>query len=231
MKKTPSFALNYNSKGKDGEHTLTVNNRDILLTRGGVAKLGRKRRRPDDLPILTRDDLLARVKLLSEMRDQAFISVLYLTGARISEIVGQKKKGKKGFLVRQYRTEEKNGNEYRIFVGILTLKRREVFRRSIPVNVNREREFVFYIDQWMQACPGNLPVFNFSRVFGWQITNKVGVFPHFLRHLRNTHLVQNYGFNSSQLKTFNGWSDEKPASTYVHLGYHDLLKKMEESGR
>jgi len=49
---------------------------------------------------------------------------------------------------------------------------------------------------------------------------------HYLRHCRATHLVTIYGFDSMRLVKYMGWTDARPADTYVHLNVDDLADKM-----
>lgn len=202
----------------------------LLSSRGVGLKSGKKRRVPNDLPLYSPDEVLKKIKGLPEQKFRAFAAFLYLSGARIREVLGHKEKGLKGFCPKQYRKVYEDGVELRVFREMWTLKRRggKVLRRSIPVVVGREREFVRIVDDWMDSRDPSVPAFGFSRQYGWLIIREMGMFPHFLRHLRNTHLVTEYGYNSSLLKNFNGWSDEKPASVYVHLGFDDLLRQMKK---
>jgi len=176
-----------------------------------------KKRNPKEMPLMDKEELLSALNILEKTRDRALVSSLYLTGARISEIVRKLRKN-----------QIKIRGKFLIVEGVPILKRREkeFLKRNIPINMEKERPFVNIFLRWYESCPTPI-LFNISRIHAWRIINKVGLFPHYLRHLRLSHLVTEYGFNSSELRHFTGWKEETTASWYVHLRTEDLMRKME----
>jgi len=50
--------------------------------------------------------------------------------------------------------------------------------------------------------------------------------PHYLRHCRLTHLVEEYAYDHIKLMQFAGWTDVRPASVYLQLDWHNLADAM-----
>ena len=51
--------------------------------------------------------------------------------------------------------------------------------------------------------------------------------PHYLRHVRLTHLVTEYDYSIARLMRYAGWSDPRPAAVYLQLNWRSLAKGME----
>ncbi len=50
--------------------------------------------------------------------------------------------------------------------------------------------------------------------------------PHFLVHARSTHLSDIYGFSTTQLKAYRGWTDERPGKVYIHTSVENLINSQ-----
>lgn len=191
-----------------------------------------KRRRADSVDIINRQALLYKLKAIKSKRNAALAAFIYLTGCRISEIVGKTKKAKQGPVeIRPLQVDdiEVLPNEGLVLVhNVACLKRRdEVPRRTIPIVIETEREFIAVFDEYFKHLQPGQPIFKITRQRAWQIMNKeLGLFTHFLIHERCTHLVSYKGFTDLDLKQFRGWSNTVPAATYTHLNYRDIAAKM-----
>ena len=56
--------------------------------------------------------------------------------------------------------------------------------------------------------------------------SKIGIFPHYFRHLRITNLDIIDGLSEYQIVRFIGWSDSSPLKSYMHLKHEDVLNAM-----
>lgn len=187
---------------------------------------------PKDRRILSRNELLEIINGIKNPRDRALICFLYLTGARISEALQVTKNDieeREGYILINLPTLKK----YKI-LGKTTLPdgrkklltQRDIQRRVVPINPARDQEFLDHIIGWFQAQV-NITLFGFkSRIRAWQILHRYDLFPHYLRHLRLTHLVTERNFTDQDLIKFTGWADSKPAKYYIHLRWEDIAKKV-----
>jgi integrase len=172
-----------------------------------------------------------------KIRDRALFCFLYLTGARVEEIV----RGKKEVGVRKKDLEiVKVGGKDFLVVSLYTLKNRKHLIRKIPIPIHRERRLVKYVLRYVKNIKNEDEfLFNFTKQRAWQIIkkilskykknykhNKFMNANHFLRHCRLTHLVTIYDFTDQDLVSFAGWSNSLPATTYSHLRFKDLARKM-----
>lgn len=200
---------------------------------------------------------------VTNLRDRAFMSFLYLTACRkgeplphrkkikvfemVNDVDGRKNKewtGKyrysviEGFRVNQIigvNRYNKAANKMMRFVDFQNLyvgKTRLdplLSIRTVPVNVELYREFLQYIFDYIRAekLDGESVIFKFSSRTATNLTDKsIGVFPHFLRHLRLTHLKILHGYDAIDLMRFVRWKDTRPADVYVHLDPRDLALKQ-----
>lgn len=192
---------------------------------------------------------------LNNLRDKALASFLYMSGCRISEILGTtktikhyiKEKGK--FILdlegmRAYNPEEntitkvkpltKESIEIKPEIALMLihdvpcLKRREdIPKRYIPVYIPKVRAFFEIFMQYYKTLQPGQPLFSITRQRAWQIMkSKLGLFNHFFIHNRTTHLVVHDGFSDQDLKQYRGWSSTLPATSYVHMRWQDLARKM-----
>ena len=194
----------------------------------------------------TQTELLNWINNLKRERDRALVSCLYLTGARINEILN-KLKAEHIEIVRI------EGDRFVIFKNIITEKKRnkKSQRRNIPVilDKNKENEFWKILNNYMKQLPSNKPIFNMTSTRAYQIINawlklfkettpkkkkskrKVSFFDgcHYLRHVRNTHLATLYDYSEFDLKKHNNWSSTQPAAVYTHLKVGDLVSKLKKA--
>ena len=171
--------------------------------------------------VLSREEIDRMISRAEKLRDKAFIAFLYMTGARVSEVVKKITvhdfKRQNGFLIVRIPTLKNRSQPYR-FIGM-------------PLSDPYTRIILKYI---MLNEKSELPLWNFSRRYANKILKSLGgpnVHCHLLRHTRLTHLVVYGGMNEFDLTRFAGWSDSDPARTYVHMRGDDLLPKIERASR
>lgn len=162
---------------------------------------------------------------ITSLKNKAYISFLYLTGCRVSEIVGIKERGIPPICASQLEVH----GDILVVNNVHILKRREVMVKNIPIPMKKERELVLAFLQYASQRPIDEPLFPFGRRRALEIVKQeLGseYFNHYLRHCRVTRLTTDYGFNSNELVAFIGWKDSRQASIYSHLNWKDLAKKF-----
>ncbi len=129
--------------------------------------------------------MLARCKTSNEL---AFITVLYYTGARVSEIIALEAK-------------DVYVSGVKVYFKIRRLKG-STATRDISFFTN-QLGFDTVLNEVMLAEKEQRRVFPFSRTTAWRISKRTtGVYPHFFRYNRFTYVVDKYGLTA--LRAFGG---------------------------
>jgi len=167
----------------------------------------------------TINDIIDKIKLLKKEKYKALFALLYLTAARISEIV---KITTKRHIVQEIRRSrpflvvrlENRKNKQRKFKEIL-----------VPMDYpSQEKELssivLAYIekndrDEVLFTMTKNAVHHYFKKYIGWNC--------HVIRHLRLTHLITMYGADPERLKKMAGWTDLRPGKYYINLVTDDLI--------
>lgn len=181
--------------------------------------------------ILSRNEILAMIsKIPKDFRRfenkglmyRALISLLYLTGARINELLTIKKSQF------EFTQDQETGIKYVIVNNIPTLKRKPMQYRTQFMRKDIEEEFIEHVRLWMaELTNDDALLFPINSSRAWQIVEKyTGKWDHYFRHARNTDLARLYGFNSYWLQKWNGWSRISSSEPYVNLVAEDLKEKV-----
>ena len=113
-----------------------------------------------------------------------------------------------------------------LVINLRNLKNRKEHRKTIPIRLdnpinlklwNLAKVYFSTLEYDYQE------LFPFGRRNAERIINKIGFNPHSLRKIRLTHLTQYSNFGEQKLTKYAGWTDSRPASTYVKLTYEDLV--------
>lgn len=185
------------------------------------------------------------IKKLNQMqRDAALIAFMFITGARVSEIVGIRSED--GYVVEPIRKDQITRFEYQGRViwkveSMPVLKRRNearfdstslvermiVPRRDIVIPYEFEKELIDIITRHINKFNDRDILFEMTDRNAHKILYRFyKVYPHFMRHLRATDLTVRYNMNGLQLKHFFGWTSQKMAERYAHLNTQNLLDGM-----
>ena len=155
---------------------------------------------------------------LKEGQERVLFLLTYITAGRISEVVELQcnsiqpvfKEGRNAFTITMPNRKNKHDTT-----------------KIIPIPLDRELEAAFIepVYQFVKDKTGR--IFRFKTpARAWQILGKVGYNPHFLRHVRLTHMETIYGLSSERLRNYAGWTDNRPATHYVKLNWGDILDGM-----
>ena len=169
-----------------------------------------------DVPTI--GDIRQWVTAIKNKRDRFLIALTYLTAGRIREVIGIRPN--------DITRVRKNGRDV-IFIHMMNEKsKRRTFKDiAIPIDGEPLTGIILgYIDS-REASSMGLLGFK-TRYRGWQIFHKYGCNPHWMRHIRLTHLVTVYDFNDQLLIRYAGWASSKEAKHYMELRWHDFLDRM-----
>jgi len=164
-------------------------------------------------------------------RTRALASLLYLTACRISEIL---KVVKQTDIIRDKADIEEEldwriGEKNIILVKTGNKKHKRTRTKTQIINLDRpiERELWGNVDDYIDEIGEREILFPHNRDWAHKLLRKeYNIFPHLLRHFRLSHISGKYDLTEQQLVLFAGWTDGRPAKTYVHLRARDLLRKL-----
>jgi len=172
-----------------------------------------------DLPDL--NELVSMVNECKEPRVKALFSILYLTGCRISEILA--KKGTdfqgdfQGLTPKQVAFDYIEGKEV-VYIRTPNRKNKNRTSKRQPIPLIKEKELYKFVYDYIKGKEPTRPIFDFGIRRARQLLLKHFKFnPHFIRHIRLSHLVIHYDFNEQALVRFAGWSDGRPSKHYIEM--------------
>lgn len=181
-----------------------------------------KKRKVAEAELMTKHELIKKIKDIQNDTHRAFFALLYLTGARVSELLSTLK-------LKNFDIQKISGRDFLIVANIPTLKRREAAPRTIPINMEIEYDLVNCIVRYLEFREPTHILFPYKRRYMYNLSIRYfgkQISPHYFRHLRNTHLAADYGLDGFHLKQFNNWASVKSADFYIHLNPKDLAKRM-----
>ena len=119
------------------------------------------------------------------------------------------------------------------FLEIRTENRKNKNKKTklLPIPIDKEIEILKYLNDYLASLQPEELLFKFTPIRARQIINKsTGMNIHFIRHIRATHLITLYSFNEQMLIKFMGWSDSRPAKSYMQLSSEDLAREFYKNG-
>jgi len=148
---------------------------------------------------MARDEVAEMISKAQSQRDRVLIALLYLTGARVSEVLSLRKKD---IIV----------EENMIRIRMPARKRRErgplIFRHILPIS--KTAPFIEEVLIYIQKLDDDNHLFSgykspMTRVRAWQIIKELNqnTFPHFFRHTRLSKLSE-AGADPFQLRDWSG---------------------------
>lgn len=152
-------------------------------------------------------------------RDKALFSMLFLTGARVSELLAIRKIN--------VMIEDKYGEKF-INIRLKTLKQRGERKnkpRVIPILYRDNTTFLNPFLRYIQLRDEPFErVFKISRVWVWHQAKKYGLGkPHNLRHSFITEKAAE-GFTPYEVKEMGGWASTRMIDRYQHAFMKEQLQ-------
>lgn len=172
-----------------------------------------------ELPIPTIYEMKEKARMIAKPEDKAFFVIAYLTAGRVTEIIRSLKKGN---LV----MDKVNGRDILLIRDMPNRKHKKKHLKDIPIPLDKEGEFVEMLKEYTEELPEGNVLFRFGKTTAWKKMMEQGFNPHWMRHIRLTHLVMVYDFNEQLLIRFAGWTDSRSAKDYMELRWKDILQKL-----
>ena len=181
----------------------------------------------------TINSIILTADSIDNYRTRALFVLLYLTAARIGELVRYKRKNVKGewnkyasIRKKDFSFVERNGRKI-ILIKLRNEKHKSRFTKELPVPLDREENVTMWnmVKEYLDQIELEQELFSFNYQYGYkQIIPYCN--PHWLRHVRLTHLITVYDFNENLLQRFAGWTDTRPSKHYAELKWKDYLDKL-----
>ena len=177
------------------------------------------------------NDIISIAKSVRNDRNRCLFVLTYLTAGRLQELVRYKgrykKKGEERSSIRRddIKIEERMGRSI-LLINLRNEKHLKKHRKNIPVPLDISENQVFFslISGYLDTLEKDEELFSIGYKRGYVILSKINRWnPHWLRHIRLTHLVTIYNYREHQLMLYAGWSDNRPARHYLELRWEDLL--------
>lgn len=157
---------------------------------------------------------------IESLRDRAIFSILYVTGARVSEVTRR-------LTVADIEVKTEGNRAFSLF-RLQTEKRKKNVIRILPIPYDSHKAFIDTINNYIKGYDlkqGEV-LFTLSRNHIYRLAKEeLGLHPHFLRHTRTSHLAE-LGFTEQELRTWGGWTDTRPISIYTHLNWRSMTGKL-----
>jgi len=179
---------------------------------GRTAWKGQKRLLEGGLP--DRDRVIKRIMDVEDPRDRFICALAYLTGARATELTDLEKS--------RIWKEDIKGKECVIF-RLTNRKSKRHKEKMLAVAAEDEPELCGIVVGFVSNFQGDILTPGTQQAMYHIIKKSLGWNPHFMRHIRLTHLTVNRGYSEIKLTRWAGWTDSRPASTYVKYRYPDFI--------
>jgi len=196
--------------------------------------------------VISIEQFKKKVLSLKNKKVAAALSILYLTGSRISEILRSKDKKTGEYLpgIKFKDIKISNNGQY-VIITTKVEKIKNSSRAKKNPQLRKKKAFIKYdkkdvyfplfniLDEYMDSLPNDLKnnpeteLFKFSyQYFAKYLSNHLGWNPHYIRHLRASHLAQNHNFNDTELRHFFGWITGEMPSRYTHINDEVVMNKL-----
>lgn len=168
---------------------------------------------------INREQLLNIINNLDDPRTKAFISMLYVTGASIGQLVNHKRRGKKHKGIKKFHLDSYMTKYGKNIFKVKTIRnynaRKDKSRyRDIYVFWYIDKDFIQHILNYIRNKAREEVLFNFSTVYGWKLLDGLGINARMIKAIRDNDLKEIYGFSLKDMNTYgtinSHWGIEQP---------------------
>jgi len=171
--------------------------------------------------LIKKSDILNIINDLDNQKYRAFVAMLFITGARISEITRpgkikkyqlenvQDSKGKKWFVVRQVRVL-KSGIKPKYTDRVAKYE----YDHPFIIEILNHAHSIINDDK---------PLFTFNRQFGYRILQPYLITPHDIRATRARDYDLTYKFSVPKIQRTIGWADPTMVTRYINMNVESII--------
>ena len=174
------------------------------------------------------NSIIEAAESISNLKVKALYCLLYLTAGRIRELVQDRTKNLPSIKKKDFSVAYRNNRKV-ILIDMRNEKNKNRHRKEIPITLDNEENLRLwsYIKEYLDTLNLENELFDFSYQYAYKsLKPYIDGNPHWLRHVRLTHLITIYDFNESLLSKYAGWSDSRPAKHYAELRWTDFLDRL-----
>ncbi|MBC8494704.1 site-specific integrase [archaeon] len=176
--------------------------------------------------IPSHSDIIITASNIEDLRTRSLFILLYFTAGRASEICcGRDKKGEviDGIKKKDLELTFVKGRTI-LLIKTKNLKNKNRKYKYIPVPVDKEDVLLAQLNQYLGTLHPNQMLFPFAKHRAYQLIKPAtGYNPHWIRHIRLTHLIKYYNLPDQLITRFAGWTDSRPAKHYIELRWQDIV--------
>lgn len=214
-----------------------------------VNQLGRKNEAKKPIPFPIDIDTVAQLAKQYPAPYDNLFRICYLYGLRINEALALSPKDftrstdnyGRPALIAQVMTEKNRQTPLRVVPAVMAASDKATPFQQIETQITKA------IDNYIASLPRDALLFpGITRQKAFYYFNKYSIdvralvvkerkiielpgfklHPHYLRHVRLTHLVEEYNYSTIALMQYAGWTDPRPASVYLQLDWRHLSDAM-----
>lgn len=144
------------------------------------------------------------IQQLKNPQKIAFATLLYYTGCRVSESLKIRKENIKTYY------DENTHKQFILITNIPVLKKRgKKEQREVEWPLNPQLQTIL---DYIVELKDSDRLFNITRATAWNWIHELSLngqqlYPHYFRHLLNTHLTRYYGFSEPEKRDFFNWKN------------------------
>lgn len=179
------------------------------------------------------NEVILTAESIDNIRTRALFLITYLTASRMGEIVRYNRTNSKGqnnkypgIKKKDITFTERNKRRV-ILIDIRNEKHKKRYRKEIPIPLDREENVTIWkmVKQYLDTIELDEELFPFGYSYAYRLLCDY-CNPHWIRHIRLTHLITMYDFNENLLQKYAGWTDTRPSKFYAELSWNDILDKL-----
>jgi integrase len=170
----------------------------------------------EDIPTI--EQIKEMALSVPDERIRALFVMGYLTAGRISEIIEIQKKDLK--------PEKVDGRDV-LLIRMINRKNRKIKHKEIGIPIDTNLELIKILGTYLNTLTPLDLLFPFSTARARKLFKQhYNINPHYLRHVRVTHLVRDYELDPYSIEMIAGWSNLLPLEAYKHLKWKDATRKL-----